>query len=780
MHTRQTRLQRIITIQLTKEWGLHIFVIDEHLTMAILDLEAMARYGAYAYHFDRLTIPGSPLDEAFSIRFIGGTAEFDSPINTFFDPLNAVKAERLLAYSNAADRGERVDVRVYYRPKDKLITGPKELVFDKSLTRNPLVSVSPDPNVKFQVQTDKAQGAESFTREINRTTQPFVFTPGAKQEFSYKITNGVDLSYTVTEGLSKTTTQGGSSSTTASVELGGSFLGIGASASLERQWSSEWSTSQTIDFSSVKGNTVSKSTEVSTTVDFNSTQANSKGKYFYGNVELIPGKTYQLTVVEEITTLKTPITGAFIIRPTAALNTSINTSYETFGNLRGTTETQRTQTQQDAAESIYKAYKDYNYDSIVQDSLADRSWTFQRNPSRLSMGLTNSAAFSGATNLRIELRPVVTQIEPQEIPTAQQKETTDEYIIDPMIAIGPGEDSREAIVENIFLDNYNTNNGIPGVAFDLADFTNSFKQAYVINGTTEGGDYISLDSQQVTLQNFKDSVIEVNGGFNKFNDGPGNGFNKYFLNGGSNMIYLRSDSNYIDSQGGTSLINIDVATRVDINSGSGSEILKISDSNSEIFSLDWDFKRDRVIFGPSIDLRDVNIEYDSGMGNYEVSIGEKVVAILDAKDDSLPAFDAVTGQYQGTPVQPFAFAAEDAGDFISTLYSAALDRLPSASELMRHESDIQSGATRASVVESILTSSEFITELATDREYVAGVYRTLLGKDPSRSQLRKSVNRLEDGMQRASFVDSVLESNKFADFFGQELPLISVQGLGIF
>jgi hypothetical protein len=556
------------------------------------------------------------------------------------------------------------------------------------------------------------------------------------------------------------------------VELSGSFLGIGASASLEQSWSKEWSKSQTIDFSTNNEKTISKSTEISATIDLGLTQSNSDGQYFYGNVELVPGQKYQLSIIEQMSTVKAPLTGSFVITPTAANNATVgskvNIGSKTFESFMA----------MDATEAILLAYAPYNYDALVQEQLADRAWRREINPSELYMEIRNGASFSASTDIIIQVRPVV---EVQ----ASSLVATDKLRLASTLPIANSTEGASVKGDNqparyIFLDDYNVDDGNPGVAFDVATFADSPRQKIIVNGTTEGGDYVTLAANGAELQNFTDSVFEVNDGYNRFNDAPGNGFNEYFLNGGTNTVYLNSGSNFIASQGGLSLIDIAAATRLDVDSGSGQEILKISDSESEIAVKDWDFSNDILVFGEAIKLRDVNISYDNGLGDYLVSISERVVAVLDVKDDSLPAFDSVTGQYQGTAVQPFAFGAEITRDFINTLYATALDRLPRASELKRCESDIQSGATRASVVESVLTSREFSTDLTTGREYITGVYRTLLGKNPSTNQLRNSERKLDHGIQRKTFVESILNKDKFTDFFGQELSVLGAQETGIF
>jgi hypothetical protein len=60
------------------------------------------------------------------------------------------------------------------------------------------------------------------------------------------------------------------------------------------------------------------------------------------------------------------------------------------------------------------------------------------------------------------------------------------------------------------------------------------------------------------------------------------------------------------------------------------------------------------------------------------------------------------------------------------------------------------------------------------------VYRTLLGKNPTPNQLRNSARRLDHGIQRKAFVESILNKDKFTDFFGQELSVLGAQETGIF
>jgi hypothetical protein len=740
--------------------------------MAILDLDAMARYGAYAFFLD--IAQRSPFAEGgkfakskqpyTSTEYFGGTAAFRAPIQ----PADATKALRLLAFSNAVDKGENTELR-FFSPADNSVLIPGEPKFPLIFETKPgksLVSVTPDLNEDFTVQTNADDGALFFKNVVSRGASTFIFQPGAKIEFNYTTSTGVDVSYSVTEGLSKTTTEGGGSTTTAGVQISGTFLGIGAEAELQQSWSKEWSSSQTIDFSTTNSKTISKTTQVSTTVDLGSTQADSEGKYFYGGLELIPGKKYQISVTEEVETLKAPLNGTFIVTPTGSENTTIKSRYsipktvfkDTFINeVRG-----------NAVQGISEALFRYNYDALVQENLADRDWKFEDNPSRLFLGVTNGATFSGSTNLSIEVKPVVS--------LAPTPNSTDGALVAvkaaPVRTVripqkGSEQEIRRRTTREFFLDDYIPNNSNPGVAVDLAVLDGLSGGKYIINGTTQGGDIIRTGNNRVVLKGYKNSIIEAIGGYNTFDDSNNNGFNEYFLKGGRNMLFLESESNYVDSQGGLSLIDVDADTRLDVDSRAGTDILKISNTGADIAVTNWDFASDSLIFDGSINLKDVEISYDLSTGDYRVEIRDQLVAVLDAKDESLPAYDAVTGQYQGTRVQPFAFTSPDFDTFLSTLYSRALDRLPQLNELRKYKSSVDSGSSRESVVQSVLTSREYIASYVSDQEYVTALYQNILGRTPSENQIKKWVGKIDEGMEKGLIVESLISKDKFSDFFGE-------------
>lgn len=115
--------------------------------------------------------------------------------------------------------------------------------------------------------------------------------------------------------------------------------------------------------------------------------------------------------------------------------------------------------------------------------------------------------------------------------------------------------------------------------------------------------------------------------------------------------------------------------------------------------------------------------------------------------DVLKAFFA-SGEYQ-------ALHPGD-GDFISSLYTKALSREVTPSELASWESAIQSGSTRETVVNSIFSSTEYREQV------IAGVYAEFLKRNPAADEIEYWVENLPtDGTAAAAMRTLALSSDEY-------------------
>jgi hypothetical protein len=772
----------------------------------LFNLEEAARYGMYAKW----------LEAAFSLQ-VGNTKRDD----TFFIgvalnriEVNGVKIERggnsvffgsdqaarqVLAFANAIAAGSNGTAIFQSRNSKTGEFNPNLLTSGINWTQRvsdvPL-QVSEDRQVQAGLQFDKA--LPPFEKPIFQRLN-FSFAPGSAQVLTYNKTEGSDVSYSVTEGISSTTSQGGSTTVTAGGSIEGKLKSFGFNASLEKSWSEEWSKSETIDFSSTKSTALSKSTTITASADLNGILPDKEGRYFYRNssgekIELFPAERYVLVVTEVLDELVVPFSATFNVsakpdKPNILLDGFVEKAPRYFDKFPfGLSE------RFVPPFAIYDAYKKYNYDALYKGDLSQRQLVKRTNPDDLQFNVESRVVFKGADSISIDVLPVATPKPAliaqsgvsQDASSSFLLATTTSASIDAGLAIKPG--------LTFFLDDYNTDNGSPGVYFDVELFAEESGQATAgktveIVGSTGGGDYVVTGTSETFLRGFTDSTIEVNGAYTWLTDGigagkgedffPGDEFsapqdfslakavtggNNIVIKAGSNVIEIGSAKTFVALQAGEALIQTtDTTGRLDIESRNGDEILKINSSNGDIAINNWDYRTDFLQFGGDVDLADVRVFYDQGLRDFQVFVDEDLVAVLDAKNKALPKFDSITGTFQGTRVQPFAYTGSD-DQFIKTVFTAALDRLPYADELSTWQSALKSGESRNDVITDILVGDEYSAP-KDNTEFAEDLYRDLLGKTPSVAEVGLWVNQLNAGESRDNLIESILTGSEFTNLF---------------
>lgn len=717
--------------------------------MALLNLQEMAKYGAYGAFFNGMSSWSRREDSSWGqskgntylkpFKFIGNNANFEVPL----PPVEPIEAQRLKRVAEASS----IDAQFaqtnfsfglindnYYTTKLDFTSRPSTFT----------VNMEEDTVSPVEAKTNKGEGGV-FSKDATIVGKlEFTFQPGAVQTLSYDVTSGVDMSTAVTEGISNTTSSGGSSSTTLAAELGGSFLGFEIGGSLSQEWTSNWGQSQTIDYSKSDTKTISRSETIQVSVDLGQLIPDANGKYYYGDTELIPGQRYQILVKETKESMRVPVTGLMNLSGdnlTFAGKTSMPSNYNNKGDFSYSIT-------KNIAEYILDANK-LNYDALYQGDLSQRTWNLETNPLMLQMGIVAEGRFSGASGLSIDVKPVAS-------PIVKFTALSSEQATKQLASIEP---------VYISLDDYNLQDNVVGVAINLADFGESLLTAYSVLGTTGGGDMVTLDGHPTELYGFRDSTFQVNAGENFFFNTGEEENNTYFLDGGNNTLYLLANEHYVASHGGQNLIVVGGGENLYIDNGQGSDVLKIKTTLNNIVVENWDFNADILQFGGKVNLSDVLVKYDQGMTEYKIFIQDFLVAILDADDANLPEFDPVSRTFQGTEVVPFALNSASTTSFLGSLYSAAFDRAPDAAGMNYWATAIVDGADRKSIVESFFSSPEYNLLYDSNETFVAGLYRDILGRSPDVAGETYWVRDLELGASRTNVIQGFITSSEFNAFF---------------
>jgi Domain of unknown function (DUF4214) len=93
--------------------------------------------------------------------------------------------------------------------------------------------------------------------------------------------------------------------------------------------------------------------------------------------------------------------------------------------------------------------------------------------------------------------------------------------------------------------------------------------------------------------------------------------------------------------------------------------------------------------------------------------------------------------------------------YVVSLYLALLDRQPSSSEIASTVNSLNSGVPRATVVQTIMSSSEYAQDI------VDQLYVTYLGRHASPAERNQWANQLKAGTPVSALVASILSSPEY-------------------
>jgi hypothetical protein len=104
------------------------------------------------------------------------------------------------------------------------------------------------------------------------------------------------------------------------------------------------------------------------------------------------------------------------------------------------------------------------------------------------------------------------------------------------------------------------------------------------------------------------------------------------------------------------------------------------------------------------------------------------------------------GDYVGT---------QQEGSWVRAVYKEVLGRYPSPSEVAYWLQQMEGGTTYASIAEAIVRSGEYNTDL------VLGYYQSLLGRTPSSGEITTWVSDLNNGVPRTAVINAIVQSDEF-------------------
>jgi len=136
-----------------------------------------------------------------------------------------------------------------------------------------------------------------------------------------------------------------------------------------------------------------------------------------------------------------------------------------------------------------------------------------------------------------------------------------------------------------------------------------------------------------------------------------------------------------------------------------------------------------------------------------------------SRDQVLDALFEGADEYANDVAKPLASDTE----FVLSLYRCALHR-PADLGVKDHVERLRKGATREEVVRDFLRSEEYVARHADDLEFARDAYQAVLGREPTRRELREAVGRSVRPAGREELVDALLAGEEYRKIARQRKP----------
>jgi hypothetical protein len=304
-----------------------------------------------------------------------------------------------------------------------------------------------------------------------------------------------------------------------------------------------------------------------------------------------------------------------------------------------------------------------------------------------------------------------------------------------------------------------------GVYYDNTK-TESLIKTPVANLIGSQYDTVHVGNLDYIIAKFSDSYISTGSGRNTVKIGStennnyfklGDGNNKVTLDGNGNSILFGDGANYLEVNGSTGK-NYIVA-------GNGPETVKINGTSGFTQISNWDNTQDYLTFGEGINLSDVSLKFNHENWSYDVFVADKLITNV-ITSGGLTYADANSIVKHVAYSAPLPYNIQSNTGFLNALYADAFDAQPDAAGFTFWTNQLNSGASRTSVIKAFLTSPQFNAEHPTNALYVDAVYQDLLGRPAEAAGLNFWTNALNKGLPESSFVVSVLHSSEFSSLVG--------------
>jgi hypothetical protein len=588
---------------------------------------------------------------------------------------------------------------------------------------------------------------------VASATLTFTFIPGTTQSLSLAYSEGTTLSTTVTNGISTTDSESQTTTVSTGVKASGT-LGAGtatpASAEVNESVSEAWTIqeSKTINYSESQTETASTNVTSTVTVNVNTATPTSNGQYIYTNSNgqtfyLIPGNQYITQIQMDSTSYTTPVPNSFTMTG-QNMSLPMNISYLDMGLVQ---EKSSVQTENVESAIYWANYFQYYWYSNVDPSL----FTYQTTPISQAVysGLLNSTSVTG-TDATVVILPVAT--------------------------------TEDAIVANTLSSGLSSTNNFTSTRLDLRTAAEKLLSKFGIyynNVNNEGllktkdvdiSGYshasVKIGNLDYTLTNFSHSIIETGSGDNTIRLAVRDSNNSFKLGSGNNEVFLSGNQNNIRMGDGANWINVEgVDGRNYVVAGDGPTALSFNKGFGFTQVSNWDVSEDAILFSPDIARENIRVSFDSARWAYDVYINDNHVANI-LSTGGLKFANEASVVYPQTYAPPMPYNLQSNSGFVNGLYVDSFARAADSAGLSFWTQQLDGGASRKSVIQNFLTSSEYNSMHLTNSQFIEGLYHDILGRQEDVSGANYWEGQLNSGVARATVVGTFLASSEFNNLVG--------------
>lgn len=294
--------------------------------------------------------------------------------------------------------------------------------------------------------------------------------------------------------------------------------------------------------------------------------------------------------------------------------------------------------------------------------------------------------------------------------------------------------------------------------------------AEVTGSGSKEGDIVLAGDNNVIFKNFSNSILNSGSGDNAYYLTSQNVGNTIYLNEGSDTVFIDGDGNFLKAGPGSDLIVLGGKGTTGIQTDVGGDILRITSPDAKFVVSDWNYQEDYIQIGGGISLSDAKMNFDASKGAFILTIGGKTVGTLFAALDSLPSYDDATKSYAGTKLIPIDTNDKSNDSFVTQVYSSAFGRAPENKSLTYWSSMLNDKLSRTDFIKSVFTSTEFTKNHVSNADFIKELYNDLMGRIGDAAGQKFWSSALDTGLSRAVVVDAFTHSVEFVELVGLPAP----------